>query len=344
MPTHDDKPDDLLRERAEQGRRKLWFLLEADRWLVTVVFMLAVFVPLTAAGYTLPSAGEALLDSDSIDTVFQGLLTATITGVTLVLTLNQLVLSQELGSVGDQRERMEGALEFRGDTADTLDTAVSPARPSKFLRVLVQESGETAGKLADTIGEEEDDDLVEDTEELAERVIENAERVSQGLDGAQFGEFDAVSSALNFNYSGKVFEAQRIRERYDDELGPEPTEDLEHLVGLLKKFGLAREHFKTLYFQWSLINLSRHLLFAAVPALTVSAGMVLFFDPTAYTRLGDGALVLLVVTTVTVSVLPFMILLAYVLRIATVTKHTLSIGPFVLRRDDGVAEADLTDV
>jgi hypothetical protein len=42
--------------------------------------------------------------------MFQGMTTATITGVTLVVTLSQLVFSQELGAVGDQRERMEGTI------------------------------------------------------------------------------------------------------------------------------------------------------------------------------------------------------------------------------------------
>jgi len=41
-----------------------------------------------------------------------------------------------------------------------------------------------------------------------------------------------------------------------------------------------------------------------------------------------------VVSAATVAVAPFAILLAYILRIATVTKRTLAIGPFVLRHMD----------
>lgn len=338
MPDDEDKPSDLLRKRAEQRRRKLWFLLEADRWLVTAVLLSVVFVTLTAAGYLLPVAEASLLDTDSVDTLFQGFLTATITGVTLVLTLNQLVLSQELGSVSDQRERMEGALEFREDTADAIEAPVSPSRPSEFLRALIQESGRSAENLRDSVGEKEGS-LADDVESLTNDLVKNAERVSEGLDGAQFGEFDVVSSALNFNYSRKIFEARRIRQRYSDNLDEKSKEEVERLVELLKRFGMAREHFKTLYFQWSLIDLSRHILVASVPALLVSAAMVLFFDSTAYTEsLGGEGLVLFVVAAVTVSVSPFMILLAYVLRIATVTKHTLSIGPFILRKEENVDE------
>jgi hypothetical protein len=338
MSDEEDKPSDLLRERAEQRRRKLWFLLEADRWLVTAVLMSVVFVTLTAAGYLLPVAESSLLDTDSVDTLFQGFLTATITGVTLVLTLNQLVLSQELGSVSDQRERMEGALEFREDTADAIDAPVSPSRPSEFLRALIQESGRSAENLRESVAGEEGS-LADDVESLTKDLVENAELVSKGLDGAQFGDFDVVSSALNFNYSRKIFEARRIRQRYSDSLNRESKDEVERLLELLKRFGMAREHFKTLYFQWSLIDLSRRILVASVPALLVSAAMVLFFDSDAYTAsLGGEGLILFVVAAVTVSVSPFMILLAYVLRIATVTKHTLSIGPFILRKEDDVDE------
>jgi len=35
-----------------------------------------------------------------------------------------------------------------------------------------------------------------------------------------------------------------------------------------------------------------------------------------------------------VSLVPFAILLSYILRIITVTKRTLSIGPFILRETD----------
>jgi hypothetical protein len=107
-------------------------------------------------------------------------------------------------------------------------------------------------------------------------------------------------------------------------------------------FGLAREHFKTLYFQWYLINLSRRILIASVPALLVSTGMALFVDIEGYvwTVSGVDTLVLFVSLAVTVAVLPFVLLLSYVIRIATVTKYTLSIGPFILRETEDVAKVE----
>jgi hypothetical protein len=339
MADGDDPPGDQLRTRAAESRTKLWLLLEADRRLVVAGLFLGVFAVLLAVGLSLPAAADKLRAGDAVGTLFQGFLTATITGVTLVLTLNQLVLSQELGAVGDQRERMAGALEFREEAAELVGAPVSPARPSQFLRALVQTSGLRARALRDAVDEaHEANDAVAD---LTESLLDNAESVASDLDGAQFGEFDVLSAALNFNYSWKIFAAQRIRADHDT-LGDEATAALDSLVDTLELFGPAREHFKTLYFQWELINLSRGILAAALPALLVAVCMIAFFDPA-----GDVARSLGVVPVValasTVAVLPFLVLTAYVLRIATVTKHTLSIGPFILRETEQVEEVEWDD-
>ena len=337
-----DGPSDLLRERANQSRLKLWFLLEADRWLVTAILVTIVFGTLVGVGYLYPAAEAAVQAGDPVETVFQGLLTATITGVTLVLTLNQLVLSQELGAVEDQRERMEAARQFREDVAEAIHAPVSPARPAQFLRALVEVSGESAEKLRDSASNTADDELNTDIEEFTGSLIENADRVSEELDDSRFGGFGVISSALNFNYSWKIFAGQRIHERYRDSLDESGLEALERLLDVLQLFGSAREHFKTLYFRWDLINLSQRILGASIPALLVSGSMVLFFDEASYevAIFGVETVMIVIAAAVTVSVLPFLILLAYVVRIATVTKHTLSTGSFILRETDNVTEVE----
>lgn len=337
-----DAPSDLLRERAEQNRLKLWLLLEADRWVVTGVLLMIVFIALVGMGYYYPTTETAIRSSDSIDTLFQGLLTATITGVTLVLMLNQLVLSQELGAVDDQRERMEGAMQFRQDVSDTISAPVSPAQPAQFLRALVQVAGARARTLRDTIEDTVNEDIGTEIEEYTTSLIENADRVSNGLDDARFGNFDVLSSALNFNYSWKIFTGRRIYEQYDEALDEDGREALAGLIEVLELFGPAREHFKTLYFQWDLINLSRRILVAAIPALLVSVIMIVFFNHSTYNVVifDIETLVAVIAIATTIAVSPFLILLAYVMRIATVTKHTLSIGPFILRETDDVADVE----
>ncbi|MFD1585731.1 hypothetical protein ACFR9U_01950 [Halorientalis brevis] len=336
-----DNGADTMRSRVPGSRLKLWLLLEANRWVLAGVVLAGLFLTFVVLGHFDPvSLGSALTSTDPIDTLFQALTTAIITGVTLVVTINQLVLSQELGPLGDQRDRMEGALSFRQDLASTLSVGVVPAEPSAFLGALVDAAAARSETLAAAATESSDPQAREEIQSLTAEIRQNADGVSQQLDGAQFGTFAVVSAALNFNYSVKIYEARRIRAEHGDALPDDVTNALDELLELLELFGPAREHVKTLYFQWELIDLSRVLLYTALPALAVSVAMIVYVDDgasVAWTVLGVDGIVWLTSAATVVALTPFVLLVAYILRIATVAKRTLAIGPFVLREMDSNA-------
>ena len=333
-------PADTMRERAGSSRIKLWFLVDARRAFVVAVLVVAVFLLLAGVGAAVPQAAARIRSGDPVETAFQAFIGATVTGVTLVLTLNQLVLSQELGAVGDQRERMESAMQFRTDVGERLDAPISPPEPASFFRALIDRIREQTEALADSV--ESDDDFAEKVEALRDDVEGNAESVTSELADAQFGTFAVVAAALDFNYSWKIYAARRIRAEYGDRLTEAQSDVLESLLETLELFGPTREHFKTLYVQWELVNLSRAILFSAIPALVVATGVLLYIDVSALrgSVLGVPAPVAVVSGGVAGALLPFLVLLAYILRIATITKRTLSIGSFVLRRTSGRADVD----
>ena len=343
MTDGDKEPSNRMRDRGPGSSRWLWLMLNTDRTLVAGGLLAVLFVSLVALGTLLPTPAFALLTAgDPHETLFNGLVAATITGVTLVLTLSQLVLAQELGAVGDQRERMEGAMRFREDAVDAAGMDVAPAEPSAFLRGLVGATEDQANALADTAPDGEAGDAVA---EYVENVTGNASEVADQLDGAQFGTFEVVWAALNYNYSWKIYEGERLRAEHGDALSADADATLDDLLATLELFGPAREHFKTLYFEWELSELSRTLLYAAVPALATAIGALLLFDPSAYpgATFGISHALVVVSTATTVTLLPFALLLAYILRIITITKRTLSIGPFVLRETDRSADVDHSD-
>lgn len=333
-----DQPSDTMRGRIDESRTKLWVLLEADRWVITGILVSVVFVILVILGNGDPAPlRTAMSNKDPVETTFQGFLTAIITGVTLVVTLTQLVLSQELGAVGDQRQRMDEAMEFREDVEDAIETPAAPPEPASFLRSIIDTTKASADDLKDVISESNDDQLRKRANDLVDSIKGNAEAVSDQLSDTQFGTFDVLFAALNYNYSWKIYETRRLRNTHDDSLSDEAKEAFDQLITSLQVFGPAREHFKTLYFQWELVNLSRVILYAAIPALLVSVGMILYVDnpetiPGA--TIGVDNLVWVVSAAVAVAVIPFMLLLSYILRIATVAKRTLAIGPFILRETD----------
>ena len=330
-----DQPSDTMRERAGGSRTKLWLLLDADRRVIAAIPLGLVFVSLVLLDVLDPAPLSRAIDtSDPIETVFQGFLTAIITGVTLVVTINQLVLSQELGAVDDQRERMAGAMEFREDVEATIEAPIVPPEPSSFLRAIVEVTGTRANALEDAVSESRDEQFIERTEDYVDSLAGNAEAVGSKLDGAQFGTFDVLFAALDYNYSWKIYEARWLRNEHEQSLTDETDDAFEGLIEVLEFFGPAREHFKTLYFEWELIDLSRAMLYSAVPALIVILGGILYADNPGSipgTTFGVENVVWVASAVSTVALLPFVLLLSFVLRIATVAKRTLSIGPFILR-------------
>jgi hypothetical protein len=333
MAGSNDEPGGVGTEESTLGWLRDWVLLTANRWTVTGAVVVAMFAAFVVFGALDPvGLRTAVRESDPLETLFQAFVTAIITGVTLVVTINQLVLSQELNPVGDQRERMDESVSFRRDVGDALDLPASPAEPSSFLRALVGHARELLGRL-ETAVDGTDPDLEAAVDDHLGEVEPSARDVERRLRDAEFGTFDVVLATLQFNYSLRLYWAHRLRNEYDDVLPPAAAEALEDLSGTLRMFGVAREHVKTLYFQWELINVSRAMLYAAVPALVVAASFVLYVDdPGTVTgaTLGVDNLVWAASAAATLASLPFVILLSYVLRIATVAKRTLATGPFVL--------------
>jgi hypothetical protein len=326
-------PANTMRERTGMSRVAYWILVGAHRREIAGLLVATTFLALVGVGALVPDVTARLDSGDPVETTFQAFIGATVTGVTLVLTINQLVLSQELGAVADQRERMDGAMEFREDVEETLGITVSPPEPSTFFRVMVEYIRDTSATLAESV--ESDGDLAATVRTLHGDIEQNADAVLSKLDDAEFGTFDVVSAALDFNYSWKLYAARSIRNEYADSLADEQADALDDLVDALGLFGPTREHFKTLYIQWELVNLSRSILLTAVPAILVAVSVLLFLDVTVvgWDVVGVPGIVVVLSAAVSASLVPFLVLLAYVLRIATVTKRTLAIGPFVLRKE-----------
>jgi len=272
---------------------------------------------------------------DPVQTLFQALVTAIVTGVTVVVSINSLVLSQELAPVGKQREKMDEATTFRDDVAGMIDEPVSPTEPSQFMGAMLEETASRAAGLREAVDDEAARKAIRS---YADRVERDADRVADQLSGAEFGTFAVVSATLNFAYSDRLHEGKRLAGEHGERLDSDGEASLEAVIEILEQFGPAREHIKTLYFQWALVDLSRAILYAAVPALVVGVTGVLFLgDPGLLPgrTLGLANLAWLVVGATTIALSPFAILLSYILRVSTVAKRTLAIGPFVLRGEEG---------
>jgi hypothetical protein len=328
-------------DSSSRDRVKQWVLLDANRWTIIGLLFLAVFSSLVVLATVSPTPITELLQlEDPIHTAFQGLIPGIITGATLVLTINQLVLSQELGPLGSQRERMQGAMDFRQNIEEKTELAVSPLEVSTFFRALIEASERKAAVLRDTVDANTNEEAYEAVTTYVDGMIEDAQNVSEQLENSQFGTFEVVGAALEYNYSRMIHRGRQIQSAHIDSLSEDTNEAFDELIAVLRFVGPAREHFKTHYFQWELINLSYAILYTSVPAIVVAFGMILFFDPGGMTGTiwGIESVLLVVCIAAAIGVVPFIVLLAYILRIATIAKRTLAIGPFILQETEEYEE------
>jgi hypothetical protein len=327
-----------MRERVgnRRGRFLLWVLLNVNRWWLTAVLAVVMFIGLMIFGVLNASVlRRSIQQGGPAKTIFRTYVGSLITGVTLVVTISQLVLSQETGPLGDQRNRMSGAMDFR-DRVEEFFGTTSPPEPSVFLQLLVDTAKERATRLNDLVSDIENDDLREDFEQFVESVVGNADVVSDELEGAQFGKYDVVRAALDFNYGIKIYRGRKLRDDYAESLDEDTREAIDDVLDVLEFFGPAREHIKTLYFQWAFVDLSRSILYMAIPALGVSAALFVYLNAGSFpgATFGVDNLVWVFSAGITVASSPFFLLAAYIFRIATIAKRTLAIGPFVLRESE----------
>jgi hypothetical protein len=315
------------------SRLRKWVLLDGNRWLLVTLLAGFLFVSVLGLGVLDGGFRESVAAKDPIETVFAALATGIVTGVTLVVTIDQLVLSRQLAPLAEQREQLENSLQFRRETEKLVEDT-TPAAPGAFIGALVETTDRRASALRDAV-----DGAGGEFEVAIERFVAGHERDSAAVSDrrdARYLRFGALRAALEYDYAYRVHEARRIRQEFEAEMSDDQQAALEELIDALRLLGPAREHIRGLYFQAELVKLSRVILTAAVPALGISLAAVFLLDagdvPGA--TLGVDHLLLTATAGATVAVVPFLILVSYVLRIVTITEQTLTTGEFVLREEE----------
>ncbi|EMA41862.1 hypothetical protein C448_11946 [Halococcus morrhuae DSM 1307] len=332
------QPPETMVEQAGNNRVTQWLLITGDRRAVAAAMLVGTFVAFVIFGLYGPRSIQKFLSTGTIGTLFYALMTGIITTVTLVLTLSQFGLSQQLSDLGTFRDHMNHSMEFRRDTENHIDVGVSPGQPTEFFQALARAVEE---ELDDLDGVMADGDNPSGTGEVAEyidAVRAYSEDEREQLENPTFGSFGALLPVLNHNYSWKIYLGRQLRDEHADELSEEAMEQFDELIETLLFFGPTREYFKSLYFQRELVGVGRAVLYAALPAIALTGYMMVLFDPTAVSDwlfgvtnvVGISTGFLFVGVVFAFSLLPFALLLAYLLRLLTVMNRTLTIGPFFL--------------
>lgn len=109
-------------------------------------------------------------------------------------------------------------------------------------------------------------------------------------------------------------------------------EQLETVIDILEHIGVARQHMKALYFQRTLTALSREILYTGLPTLGLLVVTILVLSGDSGPTIGGSALDGLVIATCTVAFAPLAVFFAHALRIATISRRTGALMPFLMEQ------------
>ena len=329
---------DVGREEGAVTQFQEWVLIQGSRLAVAGALAVVVLVLLLAA-YELDVV--AFANPNSVTRVASGMIAGTFSLVTLVVSVNQLILSQEFTAAGKARDRLDGVVEFRQDVAEEAGIPASPAAPTRVLELVIESIRHDAVNLADAVADH-DAAVREIVIPYTNSIGQRADRIEETLEQTSFGTFTAVSAAINYDEAWQLYVATHLRGEYADSLSPEATERLDELIGSLKLFNVAREHLKTTYLQRELTRFSQLTIYSGVPSILSAILIGLLYADFTGPSVSVSVLPYIVIGLIIVGLSPLFLLVSYILRTATVTRRTASIGPMIPQKDPDEGPFDVT--
>jgi hypothetical protein len=307
-----------------------WILLEGNRLAVTATLLVFVFgtVMLTGTVWTFEMQ-RLLTETAAVQTVLNTLLSGIILLVSIVVSINSIVLSHDIASLQDQERRIEGLVDFRHEVGQLTESGRSPTDPASFLTLMagvIEKRADALKKSADGT----DQEIAEEIEDYVSSIAEIAERLDSPSGGA---EFSVIWLGLDVDYGPHMERSQNLKTSYSETIGDDFETRLDELIEAFELFATGKEYFKTLYYTEEVSQLSRTLLVVSLPAILATASTILAINaqllPDVW-LLGMPPLLSFVATTFAIALVPYLVLTAYTLRLATVANQTAAGGPFSL--------------
>ena len=313
-----------------------WVLLEGNRLAIAGAILTLVYISLLTIGLIWPADIQAILtETSTIENILDTFMGGIILLVSIVVSINSIVLSQDIASVQNQADQTRGTREFRGDIGDMTETGESPSEPRAFLRLMATVITDRAQTLAED-AKETDGEFADDVEAYTETIVSSIDHLAE-VDKTKHGDFNALWRALEVDYGAFLERSRTLRGVHRETIAESYDEQLDDLVESIQLFAIGRENFKTLYYYKEVSVLSRTLLIVSLPAILIVA-MAIFASTAgrfpefwfASRLFGIPPLQIFVATAFTIALLPYVVLTSYMLRLSTVGIRTASAGPFSL--------------
>ncbi|WP_218143665.1 hypothetical protein [Halohasta litchfieldiae] len=315
-------------EHDPRSRNRLieWLVVDGSRLLLTIIISVGLFgllLILNALGVI------GFTDQGSVTRMASGMIAGSLSLVTLVVSVNQLILSQEFSPVGKHRDQFSSVMQFRQDIEQQADIPRTPMEPTRVLSVLADTIGTNASRLAESVADSPNAAYRQQVTQYAQSVEDNAQWVDQSVDEPQTNAFDALSVAIAYDDGWQLSTARYLRNSAPA-LSAETETAFDDLIESTRLFSSAQEHFKTVYLQRELTRFSQLIIYTGVPAVFAAVFIILIHGGLGTPAISAAALPSVVSLLVTLVFVPLVLLAVFILRTATIIRRTATVGPMLL--------------
>ncbi|QLK25226.2 hypothetical protein HYG81_14155 [Natrinema zhouii] len=309
---------------TETGRLKQWLLLDGNRFAIAA----SIAATFGAASLLLSISGLApIADAQPLFYAFSGLISGNFTLITVVVSINQLLLSQELKSPGELESEIQQTVDYR-EEVEAVSNRTAPAEPSGFLRLVVESARRDAQRLGGTTVGSLPADTRDEIDEIVTELTDEFDRIDGLVEESDSGIFNTLSTTLETNFAHEIQRLETARRAHGDEIPAKTDDAIDDLLDRLREMDIARQYFKSVYLQVELSRLSRYLFYAGVPAVGTAIAALFVMTVASGPPFGRPVRAVLFPLAIAVGVFPLTLLLSYILRTATVTERTAAITPF----------------
>lgn len=301
-----------------------WVLLGGNRLLITAGVVIGFFVlTLMLVRYGPLSVGPR---SPIQSILGSGVVAGLFSLISLTLTINQLISSRVFGTLDQLQQRLEGGTGVRETVSEIADHPSPPVQTAGFIAF----TGETLREQANGLRAEppvRDEEMRDRLESYVDDLTEYADVIEQ-VEGEMPAE-KVISTLAGPDFAHHLNETDELRSRRYEELTADERDALEMIASLLGVIAVFRQYYKTLAIHQELAQLSRQFIFVGLPAVTVALLVPLLYETNPPLVLTSLPIDLVISASLAIAITPLVLLMVYVLRIATIFRYTVSVAPFV---------------
>lgn len=319
-------------DRRRSIRR--WFLLTANRWKITGILVVLIFVILMVLGITpLVRVAERTFSTSIFGAIASGLLSL----VPIVITVNQLTISQLVATPEQLRNRIQSVQHFRMGIEEKLShDMAAPTDPGEFLLIvndLIAERATTLRDAAENINDRPKADCLVD---YAEKILTESNELADTVTSTDLPLLEILLPIMDDEHSQNINTARTVRKEYPEAVSHQMTAVLKELEDLFVSKNVIQQYFKALYIQEALAKLSKLIAYTGGGAFILALASVMIFAGEKPLPIHPLLIQMMISAAAALSLTPIALLLAHIARIGTIVKHTVAPGAFTPRTEEDV--------